>query len=109
MSVDDVISRVLWTKLFLQAQGIEVKNHTIYCDNQSSMKRKRNGKTSSGKGTRHFDIKHFYITDLIERGQVEIQYCTTDKMIASYLTKPLTVATFVAFRKKIMNLNGSCM
>jgi hypothetical protein len=104
VSVDDVISKVLWTKRFLEAQGYPVKQNVILRDNQSSMKLERNGKASSGKRTRHFNIKYFHITDLIESGEVEIQYCPTDAMLADYMTKPLTGAKFNLFRKRILNL-----
>jgi hypothetical protein len=95
VSVDDIISKVLWTKRFLEAQGYSIKQNLILRDNQSSMKLERNGKASSGKRTRHFNIKYFHIT---------IQYCPTDAMLADYMTKPLTGAKFIAFRKWIMNL-----
>jgi hypothetical protein len=72
VSIDDVISKVLWTKLFLQEQGWNVNQNIIMRDNISSMKLETNGKLSSGKRTRHFDIKYFYITDLIDRKEVTI-------------------------------------
>ena len=87
----------------LQEQGWKVNQNMILRDNLSSMKLETNGKASSGKRTRHFDIKYFYITDLIERKEVEIQYCPTDDMIADYMTKPLSGAKFHKFRKQIMN------
>jgi Reverse transcriptase (RNA-dependent DNA polymerase) len=105
VSIDDIISKVLWTKLFLQEQGWKVNQNIMMRDNLSSMKLETNGKLSSGKRTRHFDIKYFYITDLIERNEVTIQYCPTDSMIADYMTKPLLGAKFQRFRKDIMN-NG---
>lgn len=103
ISIDDVISKVLWTKLFLQEQGIDIKQNILLRDNQSSMKMEMNGKSSTGKRTRHFNIKYFYITDLIERKEVTIQYCPTESMIADYMTKPLNGAKFHKFRKLIMN------
>jgi hypothetical protein len=107
VSLDDVIAKVLWTRLFLEAQGYKIKQNVIFRDNQSSMKLEQNGKTSSGKRTRHFNIKYFYITDLIKNGEVTIEYCPTDAMLADYMTKPLTGAKFVMFRKRIMNLPGA--
>jgi hypothetical protein len=104
VAADDVISKVMWTKLFMENQGFEVKANIIYRDNTSSMKLETNGTTSSGKRTRHFNIKYFYITDLIKRGEVTIEYCPTDDMIADYMTKPLTGYKFKLFRDKIMNL-----
>ena len=68
------------------------------------MKLEMNGKTSSGKRTRHLEIKYFYVTDLIERKEVNIQHCSTDLMIADYMTKPLTGSKFNKFRKIIMNI-----
>ena len=96
---------MIWAKLFIEAQGHKVKN-VMYRDNQSSMKMEENGKESSGKRTRHFDIKYFYITDLIKRGEVSIEYCPTDDMIGDYMTKPLVGAKFYKFRGWIMNANS---
>ena len=103
VSLDDVISKVLWSKLFIEAQGYKVKTTVIYRDNTSSMKLEQNGKASSGKRTRHFNIKYFYITDLIQRNEVQIEYCPTDAMIADYMTKPLVGAKFFHFREQIMH------
>ena len=103
VSVDDIISKVLWTKLFLDAQGYKIKQNIVLRDNTSSMKLEANGKASSGKRTRHFNIKLFYITDLIKQKEVEIQYCPTDSMTGDYMTKPLTGAKFIKFRSQIMN------
>mmetsp|Transcript_73676 Transcript_73676/g.213428 ORF Transcript_73676/g.213428 Transcript_73676/m.213428 type:complete len:334 (-) Transcript_73676:1990-2991(-) len=102
VAMDDVAAKVLWTKLFLEAQGFPLEANIVYQDNTSSMKLEQNGKASSGKRTRHFNIKYFYITDLIQRGELEIEYCPTDEMIADYMTKPLTGAKFIYFRNKIM-------
>ena len=106
IAVDDKIAKVLWTKRFLGWQGFPVKLNIIYQDNTSSMKLEQNGKESSGKRTRHFDIKYFYVTDLVGRKEVTIEYCPTDEMIADYMTKPLVGSKFKLFRDLIMNLSG---
>ena len=103
VSIDDVLSKILWTTRFLQEQGWKVNQNMVMRDNLSSMKLETNGKASSGKRTRRFDIKYFYITDLIERKEVEIEYCPKDEMIADYMTKPLLGAKFHKFRKLIMS------
>ena len=92
------------TKKFFESQGHNVTLNVIYQDNTSTIKLQVNGKASSGKRTRHYDIKLFYVTDLVERGEVQVEYCPTDKMIADYMTKPLTGVKFWAFRKWILNL-----
>jgi hypothetical protein len=106
IAVDDRIGKVLWTKRFIEAQGFEVKLNIVYQDNTSTMKLENNGKASSGKRTRHFDIKYFYVTDLIARDEVEVIYCPTDDMLADYMTKALTGSKFHFFRDLLMNLTG---
>lgn len=102
VGLDDVLSKVQWTKNFIQAQGFQVKT-VVYRDNTSSMKLEENGRASASKRTRHFNIKYFYITDLIERGEVEIEYCPTDAMLADFMTKPLVGTKFILFRQQVMN------
>ncbi len=58
---------------------------------------------SSGKHTRDFNIKYFYITDLFERKEVQIKYCPSDAMLADYMTKPLVGTKFIHFRQQVMN------
>jgi hypothetical protein len=91
---DNVVSKILWSKLFIEAKGFEVKANIVYRDNTSSMRLEENGKASSGKCTRHFHIKFFYITNLINRNEIQIKYCPTEDIIADYITKPLVGVKF---------------
>jgi hypothetical protein len=70
------------------------------------MKPEENGKASSGKRTRHWNITYFYFTDLIQRGEAEIQYCPTDAMLGDYMSKhkPLIGTKFLHFCKMILGL-----
>ena len=90
----------------MEHQDFKVKVNLIYQDNTNTMKEQNNGKLSSGKRTRHFDIKLFYITDLISRNEVEVRYCPSDEILADYMTKPLVGTKFKLFRDLIMNLCG---
>jgi hypothetical protein len=107
VGVDDVVSKVLWTKLFIEAQNIKVNTNIIYQGNTSSMKLEENGKASSGKCIRHFNIKYFYITDLIQCNDIQIEYCPTEEIVANYMTKPLIGAKFEGLHKIIMNSHSS--
>ena len=104
IAVDDVLSKVIWTKKFIEAQGHQVKANIVFQDNTSTMKLELNGKASSGKRTRHFDIKLFHVTDLIKQGELQIEYCSTDEMTADYMTKALVGSKFKKHREGIMNL-----
>ena len=59
IGIDDCVAKILWTKLFIQCQGFFVKMNLSHRDNTNSLKLEENGKSSSGKRTRHFNIKYF--------------------------------------------------
>lgn len=104
MGMDDGIAKILWTKRFLEAQGYPQKNLIVNRDNTSSLKLETNGRASASKRTRHFDIKYFYVTDLVTRKEIDLRYCPTDKMLADYFTKPLVGRQFEILRSLVMNL-----
>jgi hypothetical protein len=103
VGVDDVLLQALWTKYFMEARGYGVTT-ILNQDNQSTIKLSDNGKASSGKGTRHINIRYFFITDRIARKEVAIQYCPTKEMVADYFTKPLQGILFYKFRDQIMGV-----
>jgi hypothetical protein len=107
IGLDDYIAKVMWTRFFLEAQGYEVRDNIIYQDNQSTIRLAESGRGSMGKRSRHLNIKYFFVTDLINRKQVSVKYCSTDGMLADYMSKPLTGAKFNKFRTLIMNLPQS--
>jgi Reverse transcriptase (RNA-dependent DNA polymerase) len=103
VAVNDVIAQVIWTRYFLQAQGMEVGPSKIYQDNLSAMLMEKNGRGSSSKRTRHIDIRYFFIADRVNSKQVTIEHCPTELMIGDFFTKPLQGAAFHKFRKQILN------
>ena len=106
IAVDNKLSKVMWTMRFIEHQGFKVNLNVIYQDNMSSLRLETNGMKSTGKRTRHFDIKQFYIADLVKRKQVEVKYCPTEKMIADYQSKPLTRTKLQTMRRWLWNLDN---
>ena len=103
VTIDDRISKIIWMKHFIESQGFNVKVNVIYQDNQSCIKLAEIGKESSGKRMGHFYIKYFYITDLIKRPEVSIQYCASNDMLADFFTTPVIGKKFNYMQDKIMN------
>ena len=99
---DDGSTMMLWTKLFMEAQGYGIDKNILYQDNKSTMLLLNNGKRSSTKRTRHFNIRYFFLTDQIEKGNLCTEYCPTDEMTADYMSKPLQGQPFHKFRAEIM-------
>ena len=82
-----------------------MKVNIIYQDNTNTMKLQNNAKSGSGKRARNYDIKHFDVTDLIGRDEVQVIYCPTDDILGDYMAKPLVGSKFVKFRDLIINLS----
>ena len=98
--------QVLWTRYFLEAhQGYTISNSIVHQDNKSTILLAENGKASSGCCTRHINIRYFLVKDRVASGEVRIEHCPTNDMIADFFTKPLQGALFVKMRNAIMNVN----
>jgi hypothetical protein len=70
-------------------QGYVTHDNIIFQENRSEIQLEQNGHGSSSKQTRHFNLRHFFVTDELEQGEVRIEYCGTGKMIADFFTKLL--------------------
>jgi hypothetical protein len=71
----------------------------VHCDNQSCIKLTENPVFHDK--SKHIDIKHQYIRDLVQRKTVKLQYIGTSEQVADILTKPLTSKQFVQLRGKL--------
>jgi hypothetical protein len=71
----------------------------IYCDNQSCIKLLEN--PIFHDRSKHIEICYHFIHDYVQRGEVELQYISTEEKVADILTKALGRAKFVFFRDKL--------
>ena len=77
----------------------------MYQYNQSAILLEKNGRASSGRRTRHINIRYFFVTDNVKDGKLRIEYCPTDEMTGDFNTKPLQGSRFRKHRKDILNLS----
>ena len=59
VGADDVAAMILWTRLFMEAQGYKINQNVLYQDKKIAMLLLNNRKRSSIKRTRAFDIRYF--------------------------------------------------
>ena len=102
VGVDDVSTMVLWTKLFLEAQGYQVEKNIVYQDNKSAILLETNGRKSAGKRSRALNVRYFFVTDQVEKGNLQVEYCPTNEMLGDFFTKPLQGTKFLKFRGQIL-------
>ena len=90
---------------FFNGEGISTTtiNYT-YQDNKSTILLAENQKGSSSRHTRYLDMRYFFVTDKIKKGEVKVSFCHTHDMLGNFLTKPLQGTQFVHMRSKILNL-----
>ena len=89
VGMHDNMPAVLWTWYFLQEQGYPLKPSILHQDNQISILLENNGRASSGKRTRHMNIRYFFVSDCVKHGHIIIRYCPTDYMVGDFFTNPL--------------------
>ena len=104
VGVDDVATKIFWTKLFIEAQGYVIEKNILYQDNKSAILLETNGRRSAGKRSRAMNIRYFFITDQIEKGNATVEHCPTDVMVGDFMTKPLQGTKFREFRKDILGM-----
>jgi hypothetical protein len=102
VAVDEMMAQILWTRLFMEGQGVKVTDNILYQDNRSAILLERNGQASSFKRTPHIKICYYYVADRIAKGDLLVVWCPTDKIIADFLTKPLQGKVFKQFRDLLM-------
>ena len=102
VGASDYLPYLIWTQNFMAAQGFKFKRNIFYQDNQSAMRLERNGRQSCGQKSRHIDIRYFFIKDRIKSGDIDLQYCPTEIMLADFFTKPLQGKQFKLLRSAVM-------
>ncbi|XXG77055.1 hypothetical protein AAC387_Pa08g1290 [Persea americana] len=92
-------TQMLWRKQMLTDYGIEQCSMNLYCDNTSAINISKNPVQHSI--TKHIDIRHHFIRELVEEGVIVLEHISTEKQLADILTKPLDVSNFENMRKSL--------
>lgn len=102
VGADDAATMILWTVAFMDEQGYTLEKNILFQDNKSAILLETNGRRSAGKRNRALNVRYFFLTDQVNKGNLSIEYCPTDLMWGDFFTKPLQGAKFKLFRKWIL-------
>ena len=102
VGVDDISGQLLWTNYFLKEQGYNFKTLLLQ-DNKSTKLLLEYGRASLLKQTRHINVRYYFLLDQIQKGELTVNHCSMEEMVADCLTKPLQGLKFNKFRKMILN------
>jgi hypothetical protein len=92
-------TQLLWMKTLLGDYGFSQDTMTINCDNTSAINISKNPIQHSR--TKHIDIRHHFLCDLVESEVVSLSFIPTKNQLADILTKPLDCSKFESLRKAI--------
>ena len=74
----------------------------MFCDSKSAISLIKSGaKSSIGK---HIKTNYHYIQDIMERGEIQVQFIPSSEMVTNPITKGLTLDKFKVHVKKIWDL-----
>ena len=73
---------------------------TLYDDNQGCIAMTK--AECANKRTKHIDVKHKYVNELVSNQTIRLEYLPTDKMAADILTKPLTGEKYITHRSTLL-------
>jgi len=103
VAISDALSTIIWLRDFLIEQGYNVGPAILYQDNMSTISLVENGKGTNER-SRHINIKFFFVSDRVAKGEIEIKYMPTNDMLADMLTKPLQGDKFRSMRDHVLGI-----
>lgn len=88
MALSQAAKEAVWLRRLLHQLGFTQHEPTILlADNQGSMALASN--PVHHDRSKHIDIQHHYIREVVSSQEIQLQYCSTQKMAADVLTKSL--------------------
>ncbi|KAG9442193.1 hypothetical protein H6P81_018047 [Aristolochia fimbriata] len=89
-------AQLIWMKQMLSDYGVNNNAMTVYCDNTTAINISKNPVQHSR--TKHIDIRHHFIRELVEEGQMLIDHVSTENQLADIFTKSLDTKRFEFLR-----------
>jgi len=96
-------SQLVWMKQMLKKYNVEQDVLTLYCVNLSAINISKNPIQHSR--TKHIDIQHHFIRDLVEEKIVTLEHVDTEEQLANIFTQALDAKQFEKLRGKL----GICL
>jgi hypothetical protein len=88
----------------LKDYGVIFDKVPLLCDNESAIKIAHN--PMQHNKTKHIEIRHYFIQDHVNRGDIVLSYVGTNEQLADIFTKPLDEVRFRELRHEL-NIIGS--
>ena len=90
---------IIYMKQQLHDFDIKFNNVPILCDNMSAINLSKNPIQHSR--SKHIEIRHHFLRDHTQKGDICLEYIKTDRQLADIFTKSLNEAQFCFIRKEL--------
>ncbi|KAK4368543.1 hypothetical protein RND71_012335 [Anisodus tanguticus] len=92
-------AQLIWLRHMLDNYDISNNSMILYCDNLSAINISKNLVHHSR--TKHIDIRHHFLRDLVKKQLVQIEHVDTLFQLADIFTKPLDHERFSSLKKSL--------
>ena len=96
----DCVKELLWLIHFLEAMNIVFETPILFVDNQGAIALSKN--PVNHQRSKHIDIKWFFIRDVLDRKQVNVEYVQSKQNFADKFTKATTNEVHRYLTNKLM-------
>lgn len=96
IALGHALREVVWIKRFVNELDMENTEITLYGDNEISITLTKN--VESQRRTKHIDLQHYYIRELIKEGELTITWIPGSKILVDGMIKALPTETFEKHR-----------
>ena len=88
--------------------GVKLEKVPLYCDNTSAINLTKN--PIQHPKTKHIEIRHHFVRDHIQKGDIEIMFVKTENQLADLFTKPLARDKFNKLRTElgVLDMKNIC-
>jgi hypothetical protein len=97
-------AQLLWMSQTLRDSGYNLSKVPLLCDNESAICLVDNPVEHSR--TKHIDIRHHFLRDHQQKGDINIYHISTENQLADYFTKSLDEKTFCRLRSELNVLDS---
>jgi hypothetical protein len=97
-------TQLLWLRQTLRDFGYNLRKVPLLCDNESAIRLADNPVEHSR--TKHIDIRHHFLRDHQQKGDIDACPISTDHQLADIFTKPLDEKRFCKLRSELNVLDS---
>lgn len=102
MAITEAVKEAIWLQGLVSDLGLDQKKTLVFCDSQSAIHLTKN--QMFHERTKHIDVKHHFIRDIVSKGVVDVKKVSTHDNPADMITKAVPTNKF----RHCLDLIGVC-